>query len=151
MVSLHVDYSRKWYVLIAVAMGIFLATIDGSIVNVALPTLSQAFGTTFAAVQWVILAYLLTVATLLLGVGRLADIRGKKPIYLTGFVVFTTGSFLCALSPSVYYLIGFRVLQAVGASMVFALGIAIVTEDLSRPRSGVRRLAWPAPLFLLES
>ena len=128
MESLHVDYSRKWYVLIAVAMGIFLATIDGSIVNVALPTLSQAFGTTFAAVQWVILAYLLTVATLLLGVGRLADMRGKKPIYLTGFVVFTTGSFLCALSPSVYYLIGFRVLQAVGASMVFALGIAIVTE-----------------------
>ncbi|MEJ2560487.1 MAG: hypothetical protein P8186_30550 [Anaerolineae bacterium] len=73
-----VDYSRKWYVLAAVAMGIFLSTIDGSIVNVALPTLIHAFDTEFAVVQWVVLAYLLTVTTLMLSVGRLGDMVGKK-------------------------------------------------------------------------
>lgn len=123
-----VDYSRKWYVMAAVAMSIFLATIDGSIVNIALPTLVRDLNTNFATVQWVVLSYLLTLTTLMLGIGRLADIRGKKPIYVAGFVVFTIGSVLCALAPTVYWLIGFRVLQAVGGAMVMALGAAIVTE-----------------------
>jgi MFS family permease len=112
-----VDYSRKWYVMAAVAMGVFLATIDGSIVNVALPTLVRAFRTQFAAVQWVVLAYLLTVTTLLLSMGRLGDMICKKRVYATGFIVFTFGSFLCGLAPGIYWLIGFRVLQAVGAAM----------------------------------
>jgi len=123
-----IDYSKKWYVMAAVAMGIFLATIDGSIVNVALPTLTQAFQTEFALVQWVVLAYLLTLTTLLLGVGRLADMIGKKHIYNLGFIIFTIGSVLCGLSRSITALIGFRVLQAIGAAMVIALGMAIVTE-----------------------
>jgi EmrB/QacA subfamily drug resistance transporter len=123
-----IDFSRKWYVMSAVAMGIFLATIDGSIVNVALPTLVRELDTNFATVQWVVLAYLLTISTLLLSVGRLGDMIGKKPIYVTGFVVFTVGSVLCGLAWSVYWLIAFRVVQAVGGAMVFGLGIAIVTE-----------------------
>jgi EmrB/QacA subfamily drug resistance transporter len=123
-----VDYSRKWYVMAAVAMGVFLATIDGSIVNVALPTLVREFGTEFAIVQWVVLAYLLTVTTLMLSVGRLSDMIGKKPLYAAGFVIFTLGSVLCGLAPTVYWLIGFRVLQAIGAAMLMALGMAIVTE-----------------------
>jgi len=124
----QIDYSRKWYVMAAVAMGTFLATIDSSIVNVALPTLVRDLDADFATVQWVVLAYLLTLATLLLSVGRLGDMVGKKSIYTTGFVVFTTGSVLCGLAPTVYWLIGFRVLQAIGAAMTFALGMAIVTE-----------------------
>lgn len=123
-----IDYSRKWYVMAAVAMSIFLATIDGSIVNLALPTLVRELNTSFAAVQWVVLSYLLTVTTLMLGIGRLADIRGKKMIYLLGFVVFTIGSVLCALAPTVGWLIGFRIVQAAGGAMVMALGAAIVTE-----------------------
>ena len=123
-----VDYSKKWYVLSAVGMGVFLATIDGSIVNISLPTLVTSFNTDFALVQWVVLAYLLTVTTLMLGVGRLADIYGKKPIYTAGFIVFTIGSVLCGLSPTIYTLIGFRVVQAVGAAMIMALGMAITTE-----------------------
>jgi EmrB/QacA subfamily drug resistance transporter len=122
------DYSRKWYVMAAVAMGIFLATIDGSIVNVALPTLVRSFDTEFAVVQWVVLAYLLTVTTLMLSTGRLGDMIGKKPLYAAGFVIFTLGSVLCGLSPTVHWLIGSRVLQAVGAAMMMALGMAIVTE-----------------------
>jgi EmrB/QacA subfamily drug resistance transporter len=109
-------------------MGVFLATIDGSIVNVSLPTMEKSFQTDFALVQWVVLSYLLAVTTLMLGIGRLADIYGKKPIYTTGFIIFTIGSVLCGLSPTIYILIGFRVLQAIGASMIMALGMAIVTE-----------------------
>jgi EmrB/QacA subfamily drug resistance transporter len=72
--------------------------------------------------------YLLTITTLMLSVGRLGDMIGKKPLYAAGFVVFTVGSVLCGLAPSVYWLIGFRVLQAIGAAMLMALGMAIVTE-----------------------
>jgi EmrB/QacA subfamily drug resistance transporter len=115
-------------VLIAIAMAIFLGTIDGSIVNVALPTLVDEFDTTFALTQWVVLAYMLTQATLTLGFGRLGDMVGKKPIFTTGFVVFTTGSVLAGLSPTIGWLIAARVVQAVGAAMIFALGFAITTE-----------------------
>lgn len=123
-----VDFSRKWFVMIAVAMGIFLGTIDGSIVNAALPTLVKELDTTFGTIQWVVLAYLLTLATLTLGIGRLGDMIGKKPIYTAGFGLFTVGSTLCGLSPTVHFLIGARIVQGVGAAMVFALGFAIITE-----------------------
>ena len=74
-----VDYSRKWYVLAAVGMGIFLSTIDGSIVNNALPYLETAFDSEFAVVQWVVLAYLLVISSLMLGVGRInpAEVRSE--------------------------------------------------------------------------
>jgi EmrB/QacA subfamily drug resistance transporter len=123
-----VDYSRKWLVLVAVAMGIFLGTIDGSIVNVALPTLATEFGTSFGVVQWVSLGYLLTQATLTLGFGRLGDMVGKKRIFTAGFAVFTIFSVLAGLAPTVQLLILARILQAVGAAMIFALGFAITTE-----------------------
>ena len=100
-----IDYSRKWYVMAAAALGIFLATIDGSIVNIALPTLVRSFGADFATVEWVVLAYMLSMAVLLLGVGRLADMKGKKRIYTAGFIVFTAGSVLCGLSPTIHWLI----------------------------------------------
>jgi EmrB/QacA subfamily drug resistance transporter len=123
-----VDYSRKWHAMAAVGTGVFLATVDGSIINVSLPTLVRELNTDFAVVQWVVLAYLLTITSTMAGIGRLADMVGKKSIYLTGFIIFTTGSALCGLSPSVRWLIGFRVLQATGAAMTMALGAAIVTE-----------------------
>jgi EmrB/QacA subfamily drug resistance transporter len=132
-----VDYSRKWYVLAAVGMGIFLSTIDGSIVNIALPFLETAFDTEFAVVQWVVLAYLLVVSTLMLGVGRLADMIGKKPLYTAGFIIFTIGSVLAGLSPTIYWLIGFRVLQALGAVMLFALGMGIITEAFPPSERGL--------------
>jgi len=132
-----VDYSRKWYVLAAVGMGIFLSTIDGSIVNIALPFLETAFDTEFAVIQWVVLAYLLVVSTLMLGVGRLADMIGKKPLYTAGFIIFTIGSVLAGLSPTVYWLIGFRVLQALGAVMLLALGLGIITEAFPPSERGM--------------
>ncbi|MCP4964841.1 MAG: DHA2 family efflux MFS transporter permease subunit [bacterium] len=124
----NVDYSRKWHVMVATGLGIFLGTIDASIVNVALPTMAKELDTTFAAVQWVVVAYLLTLATLTLGVGRLGDMLGKKRIYTLGFAVFTAGSVLCGLAPGIGWLVAARVVQAIGASMIFALGMAIITQ-----------------------
>ena len=131
-----VDYDRKWYVMATVATGVILATIDGSIVNVALPTLVEFFDTSFATIQWVVLGYLLTLATLTLGVGRLGDILGKKKIYTAGFSAFTVASVLCAFAPTVALLITFRVIQAVGATMVLALGISILTESFPPSERG---------------
>jgi EmrB/QacA subfamily drug resistance transporter len=128
MAQQPVDYNQKWYVMAAVAMGIFLATIDGSIVNVALPTLVRGYDTDFAVVQWVVLAYLLTVTTLMLSMGRLGDMIGKKPLYAAGVIIFAIGSGLCGLAPTVYWLIAFRMLQAVGSAAIMALGTAILTE-----------------------
>ena len=130
------DYTRKWWVLLSVSMGVFLTTIDGSIVNVALPTLEKTFNTRFATVQWVVVGYLLVITSLMLGVARLADMIGKKRIYMTGMIIFTGGSLLCGMAPSISALIGFRVLQGAGAVMMMSLGIAIVTEAFPSTERG---------------
>jgi EmrB/QacA subfamily drug resistance transporter len=114
--------------MIGVNIMVFMATLDMSIVNVALPTLAEKLHTDFATVQWVILSYVLVVASLLLTVSRLGDIRGKKRIFSWGLGLFTAASLLCGLAPSVGWLIFFRAVQGVGAAMSQGLGIAIVTE-----------------------
>lgn len=126
--STDIDYNQKWWILGAVTVGLFLGAIDGSIVNIALPTLVREFQTTFPTIQWVVLSFLLGMTTLMLSVGRLADMIGTKRIFTAGLALFTTASALCGLSPTVYALIAFRLLQSVGAAMVVALGIAIITE-----------------------
>ena len=135
------DQTRKWLVLATVSAGILLATIDGSIVNVAFPTLVEELDTTFNVIQWVSLGYLLTIATLTLGMGRLGDVVGKKTIYATGFSVFTIASAACGLVPDVSWLIGFRVVQALGAVMILALGSAILVEAFPSSERG-KALGW---------
>lgn len=120
------DYSRKWWALAAVSSGVIMSTIDGSIVNIALNTLITDFHTNLNVVEWVLLSYLLSITCLLLLVGRLGDMFGKRRIYIAGFVVFTLSSALCGISPTIGALIGFRVLQGVGAAMVQALGPALI-------------------------
>ena len=131
-----VDYDRKWYVMIAVSVSVIMATIDASIVNVAFPTLVEELDTTFNVIQWVALAYLLTIATLTLGMGRLGDVLGKKRLYAVGFIIFTVASLLCGIAPDVSWLIGFRVVQAIGAVMLLALGSAILVESFPPSERG---------------
>jgi EmrB/QacA subfamily drug resistance transporter len=126
----------KWWVMAAVALGVFLSTIDGSIVNLALPVLARELGAPFAAVQWVALSYSFTVVSLMLIAARLGDRYGKKRVYVAGFVVFTVGSLACALSSSIGALLAARVLQSVGASALAALGAALVTEAFPREQRG---------------
>jgi EmrB/QacA subfamily drug resistance transporter len=117
----------KWGTMLAVGAGIFMATLDFSIVNVSLPTLVRIFDTDFATIQWVVLAYVLVVTSNLLAVARLGDMLGMKKLYAAGLAIFTLGSLLCGLAPSVIWLIVFRGIQGLGAVMMQALGTAIVT------------------------
>lgn len=120
------DFSRKWWALAAVGSGVLLATIDGSIVNISLGTLVKAFDSNLNVVEWVVLSYLLTITCLLLLMGRLGDMFGKRRVYAAGFVLFTLASALCGLANGVATLIGFRVLQAVGAAMLQSVGPALL-------------------------
>lgn len=112
------DHARKWWALAAVGSGVLLSTIDGSIVNISLGTLVGAFNSNLNIVEWVVLGYLLTITCLLLLMGRLGDMFGKRRVYAAGFIIFTVASGLCGLAPTIGALIGFRVLQAMGAAMI---------------------------------
>jgi EmrB/QacA subfamily drug resistance transporter len=120
--------NHRWWALSTVAIGTFMSTLDSSIVNVALPVILRDFRTDLATIQWVVLAYLLTITALLLTFGRLADISGRKRVYTLGFGVFTLGSVCCALAGSPGQLIAARILQAVGGAMVQANGLAITSS-----------------------
>src|SRR5947207_1528391 len=106
------EHASKWAVLAIVAVGVFMATLDSSIVNISLPTIARAFGVPLSgAVEWVIIAYLVVIAGVLLTIGRLADVLGRKPIWAAGLVIFTVGSAICGAAPSLGLLIAARGLQ----------------------------------------
>ena len=128
MLETNPENNKKWLILLAVGMGVFLATIDGGIVNIGLNTLVKEFNKPLVVIEWVVLAYMLTISSLMLSIGRLGDMIGKKKLFLAGLITFTLGSLLCGFSGSIYWLIAFRVLQAVGGAVNMALGTAIVTE-----------------------
>ncbi|HWP95418.1 MAG TPA: DHA2 family efflux MFS transporter permease subunit [Syntrophomonadaceae bacterium] len=119
------DY--RWYVLATVSIGTFMSTLDSSIVNVALPTISGQLHSALSTLQWAVTAYLLAISSLLPVFGRIADMLGRKKVYSLGFLIFTLGSALCGLAPNIWFLVATRVLQAVGAAMLMANSAAIVT------------------------
>ncbi len=114
-------------ILFALGIGTFMSALDSSVVNIALPRIGSYFGISLSIVEWVVMAYLLVISSLLLTYGRLGDMYGHKRIYLTGFVIFTAGSLLCGMAPGIMPLIVFRGIQAAGAGMIMAIGPAIVT------------------------
>lgn len=120
--------SKKGWVLSTVACGTFMATLDSSIVNIALPTLTKALHTDLRSIKWVIVVYLLTITCTLLPFGRLSDLYGRKKIFQWGFIVFTVGSLLCGFATNLQHLIFSRILQGLGASMLMANGPAIITQ-----------------------
>ncbi len=130
---------RKWLILTTVSLGSLMATLDGSIVNIALPAIQKDFAVDLTTVEWVVVAYLLVVGSLLLPFGRLGEVVTFRRVYLTGFAVFTAGSVSCAASPNEAFLIGSRVVQAVGAGMIMAMGPAIVAHTFP-PRERGRAL-----------
>jgi EmrB/QacA subfamily drug resistance transporter len=130
------DPRYKWRAMLVVSIGIFMATLDASIVNLALPTLTNYFNTDIATIEWVILSYLLTITTLLLTLGRLSDMYGRKSMFLAGMLIFTLGSGLCSLSVSAGQLIVFRVVQGLGAAMLMANSTAIITAVFPQTERG---------------
>jgi len=122
--------SYQWLILLLISLAAFMGALDATIVNISLPTISKYFHCDVATVSWVAMAYLLVLSSTLITFGRVADIRGYKKIYLAGFAIFTIGSLLCGLSSNIYLLIGFRVLQGIGAAMLQAIGGAMVVRYL---------------------
>ncbi len=118
----------KWGAMLAVGLSIFMSTLDMNIINVSLPTLVEQLNTDFTTIQWVIVIYVLVLTTMTLGFARLGDMFDKKKLFATGLILFTIASLLCALSPSIGWLIAFRGFQGIGAAMTQALGLAIITS-----------------------
>ena len=127
---------RRWFILSAVSIGTFMATLDGSIVNIALPSIGQAFGVPISTVDWVVLAYLLVIGSLLLPFGRLGEVLSFRYVYLAGFGTFTVASILCGAAPGIGALVGFRAVQGVGAAMIMAMGPAIVARTFGPGERG---------------
>lgn len=128
--------SKRWWVLANVSVGTFMAVLDGSIANVALPSISASLHAPLNGVQWVVAAYLLTISALLPVVGKVSDLIGKTRVYNFGFLLFAIGSALCALAPSLPLLITMRVVQAIGASFLMANSQAIVAQTFSAKERG---------------
>jgi len=122
--------------LAAVCVGAFMGQLDASIVTLAFPALEHSFHAGVAAVSWVGLSYLLVLVATVAAVGRLADMVGRKLLYLYGFVIFIGGSVLCALAPNLWALDGFRAVQAVGAAMLQANSVAIIALAVPRRQLG---------------
>ena len=125
-----------WIGFSAVAVGVFMATLDGSIVNVALPAIRGSFGATIGATQAVVAVYLLVLSASLLAAGRLGDVLGRRRVFTAGMLLFTLGSGLCGFAPSLPLLVVARAVQALGAAAMMAMGPAIVTAIFPREHRG---------------
>ena len=125
-----------WSVFAAVALGTFMATLDSSIVNVALPTLATTFRASVTQIEWVSLAYMLTITGLLLPFGRLGDALGRRKIFLLGLALFTVGSAACAFAVSGGTLVAARMLQGIGGGMLSANSVALITAAFPREMRG---------------
>jgi len=113
-----------------------MSALDGSVVNSVLPIIRADFSSSIARLEWVVTIYLLVISGLLLSFGRLGDIQGHKRVYLAGFAIFLVCSMLCAASPTIEFLIGFRAFQAIGAAMLSANSPAILTKSFPESRRG---------------
>jgi EmrB/QacA subfamily drug resistance transporter len=130
--------------LIAVCAGTFMLLVDVTIVQVALPTIQRHLGASFTDLQWVIDAYALSLATLILTWGSISDRFGRKRVFITGLAVFTASSLLCGFAQSITMLIWSRALQGVGGAAMFATGLALIAQDFQGPARGKAIAAWGA-------
>ena len=136
--------SRNRWTLIAVCAGTFMLLVDVTIVQVALPTIQRHLGASFTDLQWVIDAYALSLAVLILTWGSISDRFGRKRVFIAGLVVFTASSLLCGLAQSITMLIWSRALQGVGGAAMFATGLALIAQDFQGPARGKAIAAWSA-------
>ncbi|MDI6879860.1 MAG: MFS transporter [Desulfitobacteriaceae bacterium] len=134
--TLQASPTGKKYILSSIAVGAFLSTFDGGVVNVGLPKMASEFQVSITMIQWVPSVYLLTMSALLIVFGTLADMYGRKRIYNGGYVLVAVFSLLCALTNNIYLLILTRVLQGVGGAMIMANGLAIATENYPPEQRG---------------
>jgi EmrB/QacA subfamily drug resistance transporter len=128
--------SSAGWALASLSLSMLLSSLGTSIANVALPTLAEAFNVSFQQVQWVVLTYLLATTSLIIGVGRLGDLAGRRRLLLSGIFLFTLASALCAVAPTLWLLIAARAGQGLGAAIMMALTMAFVGETVPKARTG---------------
>src|ERR1019366_9579962 len=139
-----VNTSRNRWTLIAVCAGTFMLLVDVTIVQVALPTIQHRLGASFSDLQWVIDAYALAMATLILVWGSSADRFGRKHVFVFGLTVFTVASLLCGVATTSSMLIWSRALQGVGGAALFATGLALIGQEFHGHERGKAIAAWGA-------
>jgi EmrB/QacA subfamily drug resistance transporter len=135
---------NPWLVLGSLILGFFMALLDITIVNIAIPNIQASLQTDLPTVSWVLNAYNLVFAVLLVTMGRLADQFGRKRLFMIGMVLFSAGSFLCAIAPTIEWLIAFRAFQAVGAAALNPVSLAIITAVFPTDRRGAAIGLWGA-------
>src|SRR5436305_6564117 len=137
---------RKWWTLLVVCVATFMLLLDITIVNVALPSIQKSLGASFQDLQWVVDAYALTLAALLLTAGSLADLLGRKRVFLLGIGVFTLASMLCGLSTTPLMLNLARGFQGVGGAIMFACSLALLAQEFQGRERGTAYGVWGAAI-----
>ncbi|HEY0101609.1 MAG TPA: MFS transporter [Pyrinomonadaceae bacterium] len=127
--------SVRW-ALASLSLSMLMPSLDTSIANAGLPTLAEEFDASFQEVQWIVLAYLLAITTLIVSAGRLGDIIGRRRLLLFGIGLFTTASLLCGVAPTLRLLIAARAVQGLGAAIMMALAVALVSETVPQAKTG---------------
>jgi MFS family permease len=135
---------NKWWTLVAVCLGTFMLLLDVTIVTVALPNIQQALHSSFSDLQWIVDAYALTLAAFLLTAGSLADMYGRRLMYLIGLIVFTCASALCGFAASSLMLQLSRALQGAGGAIMFAVSLALLADAFRGKDRGVAFGVWGA-------
>ncbi|HVR99415.1 MAG TPA: MFS transporter [Thermoanaerobaculia bacterium] len=135
MLLIMLKTTNRWS-LASLSLSMLLSSLGISIANVGLPTLAQAFAASFQEVQWIVLGYLLATTTLIVSVGRLGDLLGRRRLLLAGISLFTVASILCGVAPTLWMLIAARAVQGLGAAVMMALTLALVGETVPKAETG---------------
>ncbi|MFC6881223.1 MULTISPECIES: MFS transporter [Actinomadura] len=148
----ELSHRRRLLILGICCMSLLVVSLDNTVLNVALPSMRRDLHASLSGLQWTIDAYLIVLASLLILSGSTADRIGRRRVFQTGLVLFTTGSLLCSLAPSLGWLVAARVLQAVGGSMLNPVAMSIITNTFTEPRERARAIgAWGAVIGLSMS
>ncbi len=136
------EENRKWWTLGAVAFGLFMIMLDNTIVNVALPSIQRDLGIGISELEWVVNGYALTFAVLMLTGGKLADLLGRRLVFIVGLAIFSGASLACGLAPSAGFLIGARVVQGAGAALMNPATLSIITATFPPRQRGMAIGIW---------
>ena len=139
---------RKWWTLLAVCLATFMLLVDVTIVNVALPSIQSDLDASLTSLQWVVDAYALTLAALLLTAGTLADRFGRRRIFLIGVTIFTAASFACGIATSATFLNLARAVQGIGGAAMFATSLALIAQEFTGRERGTAIAAWGSTVGL---
>src|SRR5436190_12032787 len=130
------DENKKWWTLAAVSVGLFMIMLDNTVVNVALPSIQKDLGLDLSELEWIVTGYALTFAAFMLTGGKLADLLGRRLMFMVGLVVFTGASLACGFAPSGGFLIGARVIQGLGAALMNPATLSIITATFPPRQRG---------------